>query len=576
VTRRLLVPLLAMLLGAPAVAYADPAACPEGVAEVNGTNPPYADIAAMLDAAADTHATLKVPPQVLRAIAYQESEWRQYDADGDVVISSDAVCGIGIMQVTASDDPDPMRLATDVEYNIERGAAILRDKWVLSQQLSNEPADTGQEDDPTVTENWYYALCLYNGSCASGDAYSARVAEIVADPFRRVLNTALKPYLPIEGFTKPSEADPSYVFPGAFQARLNPSVFVFYDNGTGAVTKTVYTYTHDYRDPSPVVEYGAATYGPDTVRVTCTQCGGWRLAEGQGIAGRAHWTNSVTGPAQSTMTWDPVLTGTGRYRVWAYVPDLGPLGTATYDVGGTPVTIDQNAAKNTWRWLGDHTLSLGDKVTLTDHSAVGGQRLAGDAVRVSGIPTLTVTPASPTITYGGGTTLTIRLRHADDEYGGEPYEVTLWKRPVGAPAWSRLGTYDPEDLVLPARPLVNTEYRVTFESPYVYFLDAVSATRRVYVRPKVTAALSRTSVPRGVPVTVSARVVPAHAGQRVYLQRLTSSGWQNVTSKLLSGSGTAAFPVSRSTAGTYRYRVYKPADADHVAGASASLTLTVT
>src|SRR5688572_8815085 len=134
----------------------------------------------MLETAAG-NGTPVIPVGVLKAIAYQESRWTQYDrTTGKVLVSGaaanggDDVCGVGMMQVTSTLSSDPMRLATDVEFNIAEGARILRAKWTESI-ASNNP-DGGGEDDPAVVENWHYAVCRYNG-CGTDPTYPNRVAE---------------------------------------------------------------------------------------------------------------------------------------------------------------------------------------------------------------------------------------------------------------------------------------------------------------------------------------------------------------------------------------------------------------
>ncbi|MCH8814217.1 MAG: hypothetical protein IH957_03840 [Chloroflexi bacterium] len=111
-----------------------------------------------------------IPPVLLKAIATIESGWAQadwsvpYGAVGDVLASHD--CGYGIMQITSG-----MQNATGVPnleqamigghfaFNIARGANILADKWNLAPVLRPIVG----ERDPTVIEDWYFALWGYNG-----------------------------------------------------------------------------------------------------------------------------------------------------------------------------------------------------------------------------------------------------------------------------------------------------------------------------------------------------------------------------------------------------------------------------
>ena len=574
--RRIVGLAVAAVLVVPAAADATIDHCPAGVSEVRGTQPTYAQIAGWLATSADAH---DVPVQVLKAIAYRESLWKQFNADGTVVVSSDAVCGLGIMQVTADDRADAVLLASDPAYNIDEGAGILAEKWAISQET--QPPTDYPADDPHAIENWYYAACLYNG-CGTDPAYPERIAQLVADPWRRVEVAGIRPYMPIGGFTSPFEADPSYTFPSAFQARLAEQDFVFYDHVNGDVTSTVSKPIHDDRSAPPVVAYAPGAFGPDGPGVTCTVCGGWRLAEGLGDAGRAHWTKTVTGAEGTRVTWQPTLPRTGPYHVFASVPLVGteaePLGTATYHVGpSATAVVDQGTPGPTWRSLGTHTLGTGSTVWLNDVSSVAGERLAADGMLFAKAPALSLASSASTTTYGTAVTLTMRLTHAGVGLGGRA--IRLDRRKVGTTAWTQVGTWTNASngtLVLTARPSYNSEYRARFISAETDTVDATSAARRVNVRTLVKASLSRTPVPRNTAVTVSASVAPSHAGQVVYLQRYVNGAWQSSLSKTLNASSAAAFTFAKNTAGTYVYRVYKPADADHVASWSATLTLKVT
>ncbi len=574
--RRLVVPFAAVaVLAAPAIAYASPDACPPGVAATQGTNPTYAEISGYLTQAASDH---DVPVQVLRAIAYQESQWRQFE-NGTVLVSSDSVCGLGIMQVTADGRDDAAQLASDAAYNVQVGAGILHDKWVESQ--TTPPPTDYPADDPHALENWYYALCLYNG-CSGSDTYAAKVAETVADPFRRVVVAGIKPYLPIGGFTKPSEAKSDYDFPDAFQARLSPHDFVFYDHTTGVVSAIVPAPTHDDRSAPPTIEYGPGTYGPDGPYVTCSvSCGGWRLAETRGIAGRAHWTLSQ-GTEGARVTWAPPLPRTGLYRVSAFVPDVAgaePMGTATYHLGAATIAVDQPSSVGTWAALGDRSLVPGATVWVNDVSGVSGRRLVADAMRFAVLTKLDLTASTSTVTYGHAATLTARLTHLGTTTGLSGKAVKVYKRKAGVTAWTYVGRYVTNSagaVAVPVAPSVNAEYQATFAAATADFVSSASVVRRINVRTRVAASLSRTTVPRNVAVTASTSVAPSHAGQTVILQRYYSGAWHNALSKTLNSSSAAAFTFSKSIAGTYTYRVYKPADADHVASWSVTLTLKVT
>src|SRR5207253_545070 len=104
-----------------------------------------------------------IPKSLIKAVAWTESTgWKQFNASygqsGTTVIAVD--CGYGIMQITSfmdGSDPAfvPSRVAAEPAYNIGTGAQFLINKWNVAQYIGN--------NDPTIYENWYYALWYYNG-----------------------------------------------------------------------------------------------------------------------------------------------------------------------------------------------------------------------------------------------------------------------------------------------------------------------------------------------------------------------------------------------------------------------------
>lgn len=117
-------------------------------------NPSFQHINCLL-----TNAALdaEIPPEVVKAVAWRESDWMQFIAPGKPKISSDD--GIGIMQVTDKpkgfDDDD--KLKYDITYNIEAGVKILSDKYDYGLP---EIKDAGRQE----IENWYFPIMAYNGT----------------------------------------------------------------------------------------------------------------------------------------------------------------------------------------------------------------------------------------------------------------------------------------------------------------------------------------------------------------------------------------------------------------------------
>ncbi|WP_121616369.1 S-layer homology domain-containing protein [Virgibacillus halodenitrificans] len=137
-------------------------------------NPPLDEIRQKL---ADEARKQGIPPEILKAIAETESQYKQFNKDGTPNITPDG--GIGIMQVTPANVDIPVdvdRLKTDIDYNIEIGAKVLLKKWNLSYlpKINNH--------DKSVLENWYFAIMAYNGLSKRNDpsfnpnnAYQERV-----------------------------------------------------------------------------------------------------------------------------------------------------------------------------------------------------------------------------------------------------------------------------------------------------------------------------------------------------------------------------------------------------------------
>jgi MYXO-CTERM domain-containing protein len=111
----------------------------------------------------------RFPCHVLKAIAMQESGWRQFcvpdtpagsvGAPERTIVSFD--CGYGIGQVTSGmhvgETPayDRGRVAAEPKYNLATGARILAGKWVATQCVG--------DNNPDLVEDWYTALWAYNG-----------------------------------------------------------------------------------------------------------------------------------------------------------------------------------------------------------------------------------------------------------------------------------------------------------------------------------------------------------------------------------------------------------------------------
>ena len=149
-----------------------------------GTNPSFAAIKAKLLAAGKKY---DIPPHILFGIAFAESGWNQFLPDGRTKhrLEPNGTVGVGIMQMTVSPSvSDYARLCTDIDYNIDRGAALLGDpnnrqsKWNISPAIGGNFGNIGREK----LENWYYAVWAYNGlECPNRNNYAPKVFDYIAN-----------------------------------------------------------------------------------------------------------------------------------------------------------------------------------------------------------------------------------------------------------------------------------------------------------------------------------------------------------------------------------------------------------
>ena len=108
----------------------------------------------------ETALKFDIPPEILKAIAFEENKLMQFDEEGKVVVSQDG--GIGMMQITNVNFPvDEERLKTDTAYNIEIGARVLDNKWDL--MASGKIPTINGADNRMILEQWYFPIMAYNG-----------------------------------------------------------------------------------------------------------------------------------------------------------------------------------------------------------------------------------------------------------------------------------------------------------------------------------------------------------------------------------------------------------------------------
>lgn len=157
----------------------------------------YAEIGEKLENMANKY---NIPPVLLKAIAWMESGWQQYETDlttgipltDKPLIGYDGV-GIGIMQISSYDPMDTVtieKLKYDIDYNIEVGCQILNQKWRAYPKIGN--------GDRNVLENWYFAVWGYNSWSSRNNpnfftgksAYQDSVFNLMAQKYNSAITFA--------------------------------------------------------------------------------------------------------------------------------------------------------------------------------------------------------------------------------------------------------------------------------------------------------------------------------------------------------------------------------------------------
>lgn len=129
-------------------------------------NPPTQDINRMLT---DAAIAKNIPPEVLKAVAMQESSWRQFENGQPYINTKDN--GIGLMQLTNKMEYDEARLKTDIVYNIEKGAEVLDSMY----RRGDVPKVTKDRAD---VEDWYFAVLAYNGMVQANSPIIKATGEV--------------------------------------------------------------------------------------------------------------------------------------------------------------------------------------------------------------------------------------------------------------------------------------------------------------------------------------------------------------------------------------------------------------
>ena len=133
-------------------------------------NPSPAEIRKLLSEAAERN---QIPPEILMAIAFKESNWRHYNRDGSVLRGQWTPSDVGIMQINEKAHPAAFpRARTDMRYNIEYGARYL--KWQFERY-----------------GNWEEAVAAYN----SGSVVRRKNGKLINHNYYDTVNRFAKDFM---------------------------------------------------------------------------------------------------------------------------------------------------------------------------------------------------------------------------------------------------------------------------------------------------------------------------------------------------------------------------------------------
>jgi serine protease len=205
--------------------------------------------------------------------------------------------------------------------------------------------------------------------------------------------------------------------------------------------------------------------------------------------------------------------------------------------------------------------------------------------------TSSATPS--TLLYGGAVTIKGRLATSPSASSGiSGHDVTLQYRPLRRDGtwgtWTDLATAVTDDtgedpgepnrtgeFTFTHKTLRRSQYRVLYAGESGFF-GAASSRHLVAVAPKVTSALSTTSMRLGGTARLSGTVAPKLAGRSVELQRWTdNTRWKVVDRQKLSDASGYRFAIKPTKKGTHVYRVRIPAQTLYAKGVSPKRSLTV-
>jgi hypothetical protein len=178
-----------------------------------------------------------IPAEILKAIAYEKSGMKQWNADGTPFITADG--GIGLMGINPEADGwkdqklDANKLKADMNYNIEAAADYLVKQW------DNSFLPMVNDHEELVVEDWYFALLAYDGvkkeniPSAGNTPFQEKIFTII----RTNSKLALGQTPTIEYTTDPSDPAKVELVPVRYEWPTSHETSQHYPKGVAVYTK---------------------------------------------------------------------------------------------------------------------------------------------------------------------------------------------------------------------------------------------------------------------------------------------------------------------------------------------------
>jgi GH25 family lysozyme M1 (1,4-beta-N-acetylmuramidase) len=287
-----------------------------------------------------------------------------------------------------------------------------------------------------------------------------------------------------------------------------------------------------------------------------------------------HHIVPTPGPKTATVAWYPGSDGSARTT--SYTVTATPADETDADAPA-PVSVGGGYTTATVTGLNP---KLAYTFTVTATNAVGTSKPSLVSKPITPVVPTAIAPSLPTaVRYGKKATISAVLTRADNHAAVAKQDVTLYRKPAGATAWTKVDDFTTtsgglvSDIVKPTK---SVAYELVFSGAPGY-LPVTVATKTLVVRPAVTATLSKLTVKHGHSVKLRGTVTPIVTGELITGEELVGGVWKAVGTTKVHSDGK--FSLALKPTVKHKNREFRAVAAKSTArgsGASAAVPLTIT